>query len=131
MSASTKPLRRPAYASQLAGAVGMPAAQIMVEAHIGKDAWQRAKARPWWGAAGRSLVVTLDNETTVSDYDFTCLHGLSLILDARDCSFEPALACATRMCEHGARTVLLIHPWARSADGFAGWQLLRCSLWAP
>lgn len=125
-----KPLRKPAFAKQLAGLVGTPAAQITLEAHIGKNAWARARKRGWSGSHGIALVVALDTETTVSDYDFTCLHGLSLILDATDCSFEPAQNCARRMCQHGARTVCLLHPWARSESGFSGWQIHRCELWS-
>jgi len=128
-TATSTRLRRPAYANQLSGSIGSPVAQIMIEAHIGKDAWKRAKARPWWGNNGISLVVALDAETTVTDYDFTCLHGLCLVLDAHDCSLQTAVDCARRMCQHGARTVCLVHPWARSKDGFVGWQLFRCALW--
>lgn len=101
----------------------------MVEAHIGKGAWQRAKQRPWWGANGVSLVVALDSQTTITDYDFTDLHGLCVILDASDCSYQTAFDCARRMCEHGARRVCLMHPWARSSGGLVGWKILRCALW--
>jgi len=133
----TTRLRRPAYAKALESVIGKPAADIMVEVHIGKRAWNRVKRTdlgvygtniegPWWGALGVPLVVTLDAQTSVADYDFTCLDRLHLILDARDCSYEPARACARRMCEHGAATVALMHPQSRSSSGgFTGWEIFR------
>lgn len=122
---TTTSLRRPAYASLLKALVGMPADEIRVEVHMGKQAWRRARERRWWADTGVALVVQLDAEVTVEDFDFTCFDRLQPILDARDSSYEPARSCARRMCEHGADVVLLIHPSSCSADGFHGWELFR------
>ena len=123
-SQQQKRLRRPAFAKRLSALVGTPAAEILVEVHIGKQAWSRAKAGRWWRADGTALVVALDHETTVADYDFTCLDRLCVILDATDCSLEPAVACARRICEHGAHTVCLMHPRVHNGE-FTGWAIYR------
>jgi hypothetical protein len=153
MATTSNKLRRPAYSKALETAVGKPVTEIMVEVHIGHRAWDRVRrvdlnvsGRPirkhtivgippqkvcyqrhegkWWGAMGYPLVVPLDQQTTVSDYDFTCLDRLYVLLDASDCSYQTACDCARRICEHGAAKVILIHPHARSGwPGSSGWDV--------
>lgn len=130
-------MKRPAYAQLLERLVGKPAAEIMVEAHIGPGAWSRVKRTdlgvygtsvkgPWWGAMGVPLVIPIDSKTTVDDYDFTCLDQLHLLLDACDFSYEPARQCARRMCQHGAATVCLLHPKSVSPSGaYLGWEIFQ------
>lgn len=151
---TTTRLRRPAYAKDLDAAIGRPVEEVMVEVHIGARAWDRVnrvelnvlgtplrKHRlvgipaqkacgyrhegKWWGSMGIPLVVPLDAQTTVNDYDFTCLDRLYVLLDATDCSYQTACDCARRICEHGAALVWLVHPKAKPQAPFtsgSGWQ---------
>lgn len=118
----------------------------MVEVHIGKTAWSRVRRVPldvlgtphvrpdrpavryglegkWWGGMGFPLVAVLDGQTTVTDYDFTCLDRLYVLLDATDCSYPTARDCARRICEHGAARVILMHPMASPGGGYEGWDV--------
>jgi hypothetical protein len=88
-----------------------------------RPAVAHALAGKWWGGMGFPLVVALDAQTTVSDYDFTCLDRLYVLLDASDCNYEPACACARRICEHGAAKVVLLHPKASPGGGRKGWDV--------
>ncbi len=152
MGTTTNKLRRPAYSKVLEQAIGKPVTEIMVEVHIGRGAWNRVKrveldvlGRPprkhalvgipmpkvayirhegkWWGEMGYPLVVPLDAETTVADYDFTCLDRLYVLLDATDCSYQTACDCARRICEHGAAKVVMFHPQASPGGAYRGFDI--------
>lgn len=106
-------LRRPAFAREVISArEHIPLRSIDVLAHIGRTAWSRARRHgpssdlpELW-----RLVILIDHECSVTDYDFEFLDGMALTLNAHDCDYVIARACATRMCEHGARLVILTHP---------------------
>jgi hypothetical protein len=102
-------LTAPAYASELREARAGGA--VNVHACVGRKAWARASRS---GHRPR-LVVDLRHRSAAS-FDFTCCEGLELVLNASDCKLEAARAVAIRMCEHGARLVVLLQ--ASSAPQF-------------
>lgn len=126
----TGQLKQPAYAAELRRA-RQELKDLDLCVHIGRTAWQRArrhgpgtKVPDLW-----RLVVPIDMENAVEDYDFTILDRMTLTLNANDCDYVIARACAVRMCEHGAALVILHNPAARRRIGHLsviGSEWFRC-----
>lgn len=105
--ATLERLRQPAYARELADEIrrsGKPSSEHPLHAHIGARAWDRARNRP-----GERLVVDLNREFGPADYDFSAVCGLNVLLNAAGADIVLARAIAIRMCEYGARMVVLLH----------------------
>lgn len=99
-----KRLCAPAYANELRAARAL--GEVNLHVHVGaRNAWKRAERS---GHRPR-LVIDLRDKAPEA-LDFTCCDGLELVLNASDCDLERARAVAIRMCEHGARLVVLQHP---------------------
>jgi hypothetical protein len=77
---------------------------VNLHAFIGATAWSCANR-----SAHRPRLVIDLSVNDVWDFDFSCCDGLDLILNAQDCDLESARAVAIRICEHGARLVVLLH----------------------
>lgn len=94
----------PDLAEQLKDLGGTVHSIINLQVFAGPDAWDRAREekRP-------RLVVVLDQEASVTDYDLTCCERLSLSLHAQGCDYYLARSLAVRACEHGAALVVLFH----------------------
>jgi hypothetical protein len=93
-------LHGPAYANELRAARAQGA--VNLHAMIGADAWRRAQRS---GHRPR-LVIQADE---LEALHFTCCDGLELVLNARRCDLARAREAAIRICEHGARLVVLLH----------------------
>lgn len=110
-------LRRPAYAREIiaARAAGSP---LNLTCFVGRTAWDRAKQHHA-GAPGNRLVVTIDPECSVEDYDFEFLAGETLTLSSLDFDLVLSQRLARRIASHGVRCVVLLHP-AAPAQFFYG-----------
>lgn len=101
-------LRRPAYAREVIAAIkaGRP---LNLCCFVGQRAWDCAKDYHG-GTPGDRLLVTIDHETQPEDYDFEFLLGQDLVL--KSLSFDLILSqrIARRICAHGARMCVLLHP---------------------
>jgi hypothetical protein len=97
-------LRAPPFAKELIAARARDEA-INVHAHVGRDAWKRAQLR-----TENRLVIPLDTEHSPESFDFSSCAELEVTLNARDCDLVLARRVAIRMCQHGARMVVLLHP---------------------
>lgn len=95
----------PAYANELRAARALGA--VNLHACVGANAWKRAQRS---GHRPR-LVIDL-RQHAPETFDFSCCAGLDLVLNARDCDEPLARAVARRICEHGARLVVLLLPGA-------------------
>lgn len=94
----------PAYANELRAARAL-GESINLHAHIGANAWARAKRS---GHRPR-LIIDLSDQPPEA-LDFTCCNGLELVLNANGCDLDCARTVAMRICTHGARLVVLLHP---------------------
>ncbi len=96
-------LRRPAFAKELRATIGAGIAPN-IRAHTGPGCWDRAQQC----TSGHRLVIAIDHETSVDQYGFEDLVKQEVLLIATG-DVVIAKQIATRMCEFGARMVVLLH----------------------
>src|ERR1700722_10611052 len=96
---------RPAYARELEQA-RRAGERINLHAHVGANAWKRAKH----AIPGNRVVIPLDTDHGPTDFDFSVLDDLALVLNAIDADVVLARRIAEAMCCAGARMVVLLHP---------------------
>jgi hypothetical protein len=99
-------LRAPAYARKLRSAIAN-GETINLHAFMGSDAWGHARRT---GHTHRLVIVLDEVRRAPTDYDFTCVDDIDVTLNALDADLVLGRKVAVRMCEHGARLVVLLHP---------------------
>ena len=105
VSAELRLMSRPAYSREVTAA-RRAGETPNIHVHVGTHAWERAKA---WGV-GHRIVVPLDLDRCPTDFDFGCLYGLSVVLNATDSDLIVARQVAVAIVEQGAQLVALLHP---------------------
>lgn len=101
----TRSVRRPPFSKEIRAA--LTAGRVsLVFAFVGRSAWVRARRY----APGSRLVIPPPEDTPLEQLDFTDLRGLDVVLNAHDSSSEFAESVARRICSHGARLCVLLHP---------------------
>jgi len=75
-----------------------------VHAYIGAGAWDRARSRQ----VGGRLVIPTTIDSDLTAMDFSDLRGLEVTLNAIDADVVIARHAAVRICEDGARLVVLL-----------------------
>ena len=96
-------MRSPAYSSELRAARDK-AARVNLFCFIGPSAWERARRWP----VGNRLVLPADR-VDINNLDLSVAARLDLVLIA-DTDLSTARLAAARLCAHGARMAVLLHP---------------------
>jgi hypothetical protein len=96
-------MRSPAYSGELRAALDS-GARVNLFCFIGPSAWERARRWP----IGNRLVLPTDR-AALANTDLAVAAGLELVLVA-DTNLSTARLAATRLCAHGARLAVLLHP---------------------
>lgn len=99
-------MRSPAFSRELRAALDS-GARVNLSCFIGPSAWDRARGRP----VGNRLVIPACR-AEINTTDLSVAEGLELVLIA-DTNLSTARLAATRLCAHGARLVVLVHPALR------------------
>lgn len=114
---ATKP-RRPAYAREVIAAKALGEA-LNLTCFVGRTAWDRARVHHG-GTRGHRLVVQVDHECAVEDYDFEFLVGEEIVVDSLGFDLPLSIRIARRMCAHGVRMAVLLHPALEQPQFFYG-----------
>jgi hypothetical protein len=116
----TTKIRRPAYAREVIAAL-RAGQSINLCCFVGQRAWDCAREYHG-GKPGDRLVVTIDYETQPEDYDFEFLLGQDLVLKSLGFDLVLSQRIARRICAHGARMCVLLHPALELPQFFYGAQ---------